>query len=253
MNDFLGELETFIRPAQQELFTMLHRKYKDSAVVRKGKYLLVEGETPILLVAHLDTVHEEPVVEIVKSDDGNIWRSPQGIGGDDRCGVYALVQIRERAPQKPWLLFTCDEEIGRIGASAFAQDHAAGRLPKKLDGLRSIIELDRRGARDAVYYECDNAAFERYITSKGFVTEFGSCSDISVIAPALGAAAVNLSCGYHGEHALDEHINIRELDHTIDIVLGIVADAARGSAPRYGYVSMFDLDHLTGGVLYECI
>ena len=26
---------------------------------------------------------------------GNILSSPQGIGGDDRCGVYALVKVHE--------------------------------------------------------------------------------------------------------------------------------------------------------------
>lgn len=99
MNEFLGDLETFIMPAQQELFTLLLRRYEEVAAASEGKYLLVKGEAPLLLVAHLDTVHARPVVEIVKSRDGNIWTSPQGIGGDDRCGVYALVQIRERAPK----------------------------------------------------------------------------------------------------------------------------------------------------------
>lgn len=113
-------------------------------------------------------------------------------------------------------------------------------LPKKLDELKFIVELDRRGSRDAVYYECDNIAFERYITSKGFAAEFGSCSDISVIAPALGAAAVNLSCGYYGAHTLSEQINVSALCAVIEFVIGIVADSARADTPRFKYVSVFE-------------
>ncbi|MBO6179870.1 MAG: hypothetical protein J6O04_11890 [Selenomonadaceae bacterium] len=44
--------------------------------------------------------------------------------------------------------------------------------------------------------------FKNYITLKGYRTAFGSFSDISVIAPALDVAAVNLSSGYYYAHTL---------------------------------------------------
>ena len=71
-----------------------------------------------MLVAHLDTVHSQRVHDICKSDDGNILMSPQGIGGDDRCGVFALCNIFQSAQIKPWLLFCCNEEVGGVGARA---------------------------------------------------------------------------------------------------------------------------------------
>ena len=76
-----------------------------------------------MLVAHLDTVHDEPVRDICVSADGNILMSPQGIGGDDRCGCFALVKVFQSAQVKPWLLFTCEEEVGGIGAKYFCLAH----------------------------------------------------------------------------------------------------------------------------------
>ena len=228
-------LEDFLWPTQEELFQEL-QTYKEHAVCRKGKYLLIQGEAPILLLAHLDTVHKEPVQVIRKKQGGNILTSSQGIGGDDRCGVYALASIYEQAGEKPWLLFTCDEEIGGVGAEAFADAYRKKQLPKALDNVKMLVELDRKGSNDAVYYGCNNEAFEDYITGKGLRTEFGSFSDISVIAPAMGIAAVNLSIGYYHAHTTDEYINRSHTHAVIERVKEIVSESARQDVPRYEYI-----------------
>lgn len=104
----------------------------------------------------------------------------------------------------------------------------------------------QKGEHDAVYYECANDEFEAYITSKGFVTDWGSFSDISVVAPELGVAAVNLSSGYYNAHTLHEYINRNHLNATIERVLEIVADAAAEDFPKYEYVDSWDADFDTG-------
>ena len=228
-------LEQFIYPTQAELFKKLRNSYK-GVVWMADRFILVRGEAPIMLVAHLDTVHTEPVRDICKSENGEILMSPQGIGGDDRCGVYALASCYESAKKKPWLLFTCDEEIGGVGAKAFVTAYEKGQLPDKLADLKLIVEIDRRGKDDAVYYDCDNMEFEDYITSKGFKTEYGSFSDISHIAPALGVAAVNLSSGYYNAHTEHEYINREHLNATIKRVDEIIEDAGQSDFPKFEYV-----------------
>ena len=231
-------LEYFLKPTQSRLFQILGKMYPGS-IACQSRFLLVQGKAPVLLVAHLDTVHEEPVQTICTSQGGNILMSPQGIGGDDRCGVYALVKAHELADKKPWLLFTCDEEVGGKGARAFADAFNMGKLPKELEKLKLIIEIDRKGSGDAVYYDCVNENFEAYITSKGFKTAFGTFSDISIIAPELGVAAVNLSSGYYHAHTLHEYINRKHLEATIRKVGEIIAESVQKDFPRYEYVEGF--------------
>ena len=191
-----------------------------------------------MLVAHLDTVHSQRVHDICKSDDGNILMSPQGIGGDDRCGVFALVQTYQSAQIKPWLLFCCDEEIGGLGAKKFCRAHKHHQLPNDLDNLKFLIEIDRKGKNDAVFYNCANPDFEEYITSKGFKTAQGSFSDISLIAPELGIAAVNLSSGYYHAHSLHEFINRSHLNNTIQKVIEIVSDSTNHDFPKFEYIAV---------------
>ena len=229
--------ENLCYPKQKKLMGTLRETYKSATVAyKKGKYLLIEGDAPVMLVAHLDTVHEEPVKDICKSSDGNVIMSPQGIGGDDRCGVYALMKVHAESMRKPWLLFTCDEEIGGKGADEFRAKHAQGKLPKDLAFLKCIIEIDRKGSKDAVYYDCDNQQFEEYITSKGFVTAHGSFSDICFIAPELGVAAVNLSSGYYNAHTKHEYVRLNELHAVIERIKTIVADSTKKDFPKYEYI-----------------
>lgn len=190
----MNALEDFLRPTQKQLFKRLAKKFKGKTLISKGNFILVYGQAPVMLVAHLDTVHEQPVRDICLSPDRNILMSPQGIGGDDRCGCFALVKIYQLAKIKPWLLFCCDEEVGGIGANKFCLSHQKFQLPKEIDNLKFLIELDRKGKNDAVFYRCANPDFEAYITGKGFKTTQGSFSDISLIAPELNIAVVNLSC-----------------------------------------------------------
>ena len=108
---------------------MLRKMYKGKAYVSENNFILVRGEAPTMLLAHLDTVYIELVRTICKSKDKNVLMSPQGIGGDDRCGVYVLVKTYELVNKKSWLLFTCNEETGGFGASTFCKAHRSLKLP----------------------------------------------------------------------------------------------------------------------------
>ena len=231
----MTSLEDFLRPSQKQLFKRLCKKFKGKTLINKGNFILVQGLAPVMLVAHLDTVHEQPVKDICVSADKNILMSPQGIGGDDRCGCFALVKVFQSAQIKPWLLFCCDEEIGGLGAKAFCLAHKQLQLPNEIDNLKFLIELDRKGKNDAVFYRCANTDFEAYITAKGFKTAQGSFSDISLIAPELNIAAVNLSCGYYYAHTRHEYINRSHLDNTIQKVINIVSESSRDDLPIFDY------------------
>lgn len=236
------EIKEIAKLTQTKLYKNLMARFgstKNRSIWYSDKnFLLVQGSSPVLLVAHLDTVHKEPVKDICMSEDGNIVMSPQGIGGDDRCGVMALCNTFNSVSEKekPWLLFTCDEEIGCVGARKFASLYTKknrGKLPD-LSPIKLIIEVDRKGSHDAVFYDCDNKDFEKYIVSKGFKTEHGSYSDICDIAPAVGCAAVNLSSGYYNAHTQYEYINLKELKWTTDRIIEIVKESH--ALPKYEWI-----------------
>ena len=105
-----------------------------------------------------------------------------------------------------------------------------------MDSLKLLIEIDRRGKNDAVYYDCENYELEDYITGKGFETDYGSFSDISVIAPEMGIAAANLSSGYYNAHTTHEYINRKHLTATVERVVEIVGESCAEDFPRFEYI-----------------
>lgn len=209
------DFETILRLEQPELKIALAQHLTQAGykpVEHKG-YLYAAGDIPVMLVAHLDTVHPQPVKYICYTEDGKVAMSPQGIGGDDRCGVWMILEIIRSA--RCHILFCEDEERGCQGAQWFCRSSIRPQL-------NYIIELDRRGYNDAVFYQCENEAFERFICGFGFEKQYGTCSDISYIAPHLGVAAVNISSGYYCEHQRHEYIRIDQMEKTAERVAAMV-------------------------------
>ena len=204
------------RMTQNELkgYLTQYLKSKKYEPVLGDGYVYAEGELPVLLVAHLDTVHKQQCTEIINID-GNM-SAREGIGGDDRCGVYIIMNLINTL--RCSVLFCEDEEIGCVGAKKFANSI----LIKELD-VNYIIEFDRKGNNDAVFYSCDNPDFEEFILEHtGFKTAWGSFSDISILAPKAKIAAVNLSSGYYNAHTTSEYVNYADMVNTIEVAKRLI-------------------------------
>lgn len=196
-------------------------KYK---VENQDGFLYAKGDVPVLLVAHMDTVHKQ-VPDTIVETDGKI-SSPQGIGGDDRCGIFIIMNIVQ---QLHCSVVLCeDEEIGCVGARKFANSSFINQLD-----VNYMIEFDRMHANDAVFYDCDNKEFTDFVTDyTGYKEAYGSFSDISRIAPAAKVAAVNLSCGYYKAHSLDEYVVYDEMMATVQAAKALITT----ECSRFEYV-----------------
>ena len=218
----MKSLAYFLRLTQKKLKFVLYKylEYIKMKPISGDGFLYAEGNIPVLLVAHMDTVFDEPPKRFnyIRSEDA-LFNPDGGLGGDDRCGVYAVAKLLEK--YRPYVLFTEDEEIGCIGAYK-----AIRKLPKP--NVKYIIEFDRRGKDDCVFYECGNREFIKYVESFGFREKQGTCSDISVLGKSWNIASVNLSSGYYNEHTENEYIIFKELVATIkkaEIMLDKIKEA----------------------------
>lgn len=201
------------------LIKLLPDIYGEDKMIITEDYIMALGDIPLGLVAHMDTVHAVPVQDLFHDQEKNIFWSPQGLGADDRAGVYAMIEILRRG-HRPTLILTTDEEKGGIGAGKLVSD-----FPKEAPcTMNFLIELDRRGSEDCVFYDCENPDFETYIEDYGFRTSWGSFSDISVLCPVWGMAGVNLSIGYYNEHTKHEFLSINDMFATIDKVCNLMDD-----------------------------
>jgi hypothetical protein len=178
----------------------------------------------VCLVAHIDTVWDrrQPRRKKVFFDPvhGVYW-SPDGLGADDRAGVFAALSLR--SVTGCMVLLTDLEETGGVGAT-----EAAEVFKDLLEQVDFFIEIDRKNSKEAVFYNGESKEFRSYICSFGFKESYGTFSDISILGEKLGKCSVNLSAGYYNPHQLTEYLVERELYKTIERVEKILT-APRGS------------------------
>jgi len=228
-SDSVNKLISYCRLSQPQLKEMLMAELKalDREVVNEDGFLYSPGSHPVLLIAHLDTVHTQLPTEIhinhANNKGGDLWCS-EGIGGDDRCGVYIIMAIIRQLDC--YVLFCEDEESHGIGAEKFCN---ADIIPD----IHFIVEFDRRNNDDAVFYNCDNKDFTDFVVSHGFNEEQGSFSDISLIAPHLGIAAVNISSGYYKAHSNEEYIRLDDVESIIKRAIPLLSNISK----QYDYIN----------------
>ena len=226
----LEKLMYYCRPSQENLkvtlaVELLRQRGKERVLNRDG-FLYSPGSHPVLLIAHLDTVHQQTptqfYVDKTQSADSDLW-CREGIGGDDRCGVFIIMELIKELDCH--VLFTEDEETGGRGAVKFCE---SGISPD----VQFIVEFDRQGKDDAVFYHCDNPDFTAFVEKYGFRRKEGTFSDISIIAPALGIGAVNLSSGYYHAHSRQEFIRLADVESIIDRAARLLSNVST----KYGYM-----------------
>ena len=236
MENFRSILKMTQKELHFYLMGQLESMYYEKDIYRvDGSFIYAKGDIPVLLLAHMDTVHHvAPTEETIFHDKqkGVLW-CPDGIGGDDRCGIFSILDIL-RQGFRPHVLFCWDEEIGTVGSSFFSlnvENYFGTPVQDALSEINFAVQLDRKGFSEAVYYDLDSPILEGYINSFGCETQIGSYTDICEVCPEFRFAGVNLSAGYMNEHTSVERIYIRELYSTQSKVIEILKD--QDSSPQF--------------------
>lgn len=251
MEQELDLLFSLLKMTQEEIYIFLQQellKYYSFLDIDKD-YIYAKGTYPIMLVAHMDTVYDnmdeedrvyyesigmnyyelfpDEVKRIFHDREQNVLWSPQGLGADDRAGIFIILKLLSSG-LIPHILFTKDEEIGGVGAKKFIFNNKKSNI---FQNINYILELDRRGENEAVFYNCSNKNFEQYITNFGFKKEQGTFTDISIICPYFNIAGVNVSVGYYNEHTYKEFLCLLQMQEIYDIIYIMILESKKIKTP----------------------
>lgn len=173
----------------------------------------------VLLVAHYDTVWwtnksaksplGERLIDVAQSGYMLYSADPTvGIGADNRLGCSLLWSLRRLGHS---ILLVPDEEIGCRGSGSVASQY-----PEVLKDHQFMMQFDRRGSSDLVYYRYENSAFNTFLMTNfpGYSKAFGSCTDIVKLVPAAGVHGVNVSIGFNSEHQSKEWVDMLDYIRT---------------------------------------
>jgi hypothetical protein len=188
------------------------------------------GKLYPVFAAHLDTVFKgapSPVLVhgLLHS------RNKHGIGGDDKSGIVACLEIMRALPYCKVAFFT-GEESGGIGARAANLDFFA-------DGAY-IVEVDRKGRNDCVVNSggtvlCSDTFAAAFCPRGGYFQEAdGVFTDVNVLKErGLSINMCNLSAGYHHAHTSAEFVILPQLETIIKHILRILPGLLEGEKHEY--------------------
>ena len=187
------------------------------------RFLYIRGSrsNKVLLVAHADTVWDRdygydpgPTHEIeIKNGEIRAVDDEFGLGADDRAGCAMLWLLKDLGHS---LLVTNGEEHGQRGA-AWLKSHNKQIYDEINYDHQFVIQLDRRNGRDFKCYDVGTYKFRSYVADKTGYTEPDRRATTDIVTLCREVAGVNLSVGYHNEHGNQEHLNIAEWKHTLNL------------------------------------
>ena len=213
---------------------------------------------PVIVVIHLDRVHEfytQPTfswkdldtLRLCQSVDERVLVVQNSNGTfDDRAGLIALLALINKYNYYPHIVLTGLEEYGCEGSLALVEDYP-NIESLDIGDVSCLIQFDRRGFKQAVYYDFIGERFQAMISSIGFQTEQGSYSDIAVLAPVWNRAAVNLSVCYYNEHTDREYLNVFELKNSIKLFARLMNTFINTKNVIYPYVGSNNTYNMLAG------
>ncbi len=172
----------------------------------------------------MDEFHKNREADfVVVQEDDEIFgysakaEGKQGIGADDKNGIWVALKVMERVPYIKAAFFVSEED-GCIGSENV--DLAF------FDNCRFVIECDRRNGGDFIYEakEVPLCTFEfmnaMNAAEYGYKPVRGASTDVVMLRQrGLKCCACNLSCGYYNPHENDEYTRISELQNCYNLVL----------------------------------
>jgi len=207
LNPFVSSLIDVCKLSPEKLFKkmkgLLHHSYGKApkfSSYSEDAWLYMPGDIPVCVVSHIDTVHKNlPSIVMVSTDERYI-SSPDGIGGDDRAGVFIIMKLLEHG-LRPHVLFLNGEETGGKGAHAFV------KAQKSLKDVNWFVEFDRANTNDVTKYWDTNTGLLDAMKALSFKEVSGTFTDISVLCPHFKISGVNVSAGYYHQHTKEEIID----------------------------------------------
>lgn len=212
-----------------------------------GNLYIVKGESDTYpcVVAHTDQVQRRHARDFrVFEYEGILYgfsremREQQGLGGDDKNGIWiALEALREFPALK--VAFFWGEETGCRGSEKADMSF--------FEDCRFVIQPDRRGRSDLITKIswtpiCSDeflAAVEPYATAHGYKATEGMMTDVEELTNnGIGLSCINLSCGYYNPHTDQETTVVSDLENARDFVFDIIRNCTevyRHDPPKRNY------------------
>lgn len=200
----------------------------------KTDLTLPSGSSYPCVVSHTDTVHNidtiNVVEEILPNSKGELKLSlkayndqglPTGIGGDDKCGVFACLVLLKELPHIKAAFFVT-EETGCIGSRnadpnffhdvGYAIQFDAPENWMITEYCMGVKMFDRESE---FFNECKEVLSEGFPKEQQYMKH--PYTDVFALKNSFDFSCINISIGYYNYHTRNEYVVIDDVFNGIDV------------------------------------
>lgn len=194
------------------------------------------------VISHTDTVHNIDTININEemlpnaqdeiklaykayNDSGK----PTGIGGDDKCGVFACLTLLKELPNVKAAFFV-SEETGCIGSmkanSEFFTNVGYGI---QFDAPENWMITEKCFGqvlfdRESEFFESCNKILTESMSDKGMQYLVHPYTDVYALRSKFDFACINISIGYYDYHSPQEYVVVEDVANGIEIGRKMIND-----------------------------
>jgi di/tripeptidase len=187
------------------------------------------------VISHTDTVHnidtinvreemlnnaqgEERISYKAYNDDGN----PTGIGGDDKCGVFACLTLLQELPNVKAAFFV-SEETGCHGSLKASEEFFANvGYGIQFDAPENWMVTERCFGqvlfdRDSEFFESCDKVLTEGMDQNYMEYMVHPYTDVYALRGKFNFSCINISIGYYNYHTRHEYVVVEDVFNGIDI------------------------------------
>tara|TARA_B100000963_G_scaffold351961_1_gene364400 strand:+ start:4539 stop:5321 length:783 start_codon:yes stop_codon:yes gene_type:complete len=181
-------------------------------------------------VSHTDTVHQvNERLEVYENQDGNLQgrdsvdRTPLGIGGDDKCGVYLCLEMLDKLDNIK-VAFFVGEEYGMVGSKQADPDFFSNVLysiqfDSPYGNTMSMTLMNKP------LFDIDSPFGKTVgpILKEYGITEWQHhpYTDTYQLMIKFGFPCLNIAAGYHRYHTVNEYVVPSEVNNSLELALNL--------------------------------
>jgi putative aminopeptidase FrvX len=210
-------------------------EYKNVYATKQESVLIPPDFYFPCVIAHTDTVHDIDTINIreeqLPNTQGELKLSykayndsglPTGIGGDDKCGVFACLTLLKELPYLKAAFFV-SEETGCHGSKKAREEF--------FDNVGYGIQFDApenwmitEKCFGQVLFDRDSEFFEKVdqVLTEGMVNEdmqymIHPYTDVYALRTKFNFSCINFSIGYYNYHTKNEYVVVEDVFNGIDM------------------------------------
>lgn len=186
------------------------------------------------VISHTDTVHEIDTIniheELLRNSQGelkpslkayNDFGKPTGIGGDDKCGVFACLTLLKDLPNLKAAFFV-SEETGCHGSKKADKNFFSNvgyciQFDAPFNWMVTEFSMGvRMFDRQSDFFKKCNAVLTEGFSNK---QKYGShpFTDVYALKKSFDFSCINISIGYYNYHTPDEYVVVEDTFNGIDV------------------------------------